>query len=167
MELEVTAQVSNSYYQDLKKDRVLRKLPTIEGLVGKATYVDMSYVDPAGVKHLRGSFQNTFRQSPFNISKTGHIITLVIDVKDYKPYPINPNLQFPAQQILSADEWKAKTQAGITPTVEKWHLQHIKDMGFNAIEYYQGSLFIRVLLDNTVYKLIDVIDGVMMPANNV
>ena len=39
-------------------------------------------------------------------------------------------------------------------------------MGFNAIEYYQGSLFIRVLLDNTVYKLIDVIDGVMMPANN-
>ena len=162
MELAFNAKVSQSYYKDLAKDRVLRGLPTIEGLVGRATYVDASYVDPTGQKFTKMGFANAFKGLN-KFRKHDTLITITIDVKDYKPYPINPNLMFPAQQILSVEEWQAKTQVGITPKVEKHHLQHLKDMGYNAIEYYQGNLFIRVLLDNAVYKFVDVREGALVP----
>ncbi len=163
MTLEFNAKVSKSYFKELEKKRVIKVLPTIEGLVGRATYIDASYVDPAGQKHKQLGFANSFQKGLYRYRKTDTLVTITIAVKDYIPYPINPQLKFPAQQILSAEEWQAKTQAGITPKVEKWHLQHLKDMGYNAIEYYQGNLFIRVLLDNAVYKFVAVRIGAENP----
>lgn len=163
MELEFNAKVSKSYLKELEKKRVIKLLPTIEGLVGRATYIDASYVDPTGQKYKQLGFANSFQRGLYRFRKNDTLVTITIDVKDYKPYPINPQLKFPAQQILSAEEWKVKTQAGITPKVENWHLKRLKDMGYNAIEYYQGNLFIRVLLDNAVYKFVAVKDGAINP----